>query len=129
MTDEQKPTPDQCREFTMLLVECWHERIHPLSNICWCGVLSDNKEDIDAHIQNNPNPTYDSASILLKMKEKLGEEKYSKFIYQLSSQYFDKNGITRIGQQARLINFLNDYIFNPAALIDKASEYCEKEGK
>jgi hypothetical protein len=111
MTPEQitKTTEAQCRRFALAIGGEWHE-----------------KEFLPYVV----NPiTYDSPTILLKMREKLGEEKYSKFIYQLSSQYFDKNGITRIGQQARLINFLNDYIFNPAALIDKASEYLKEKGE
>jgi hypothetical protein len=126
MTPEQitKPTEAQCKRFTLAIGECWHEWECDYSNFhcikCWYRVNSSD--------YTPKNPTYtDSASILEKMREKLGEEKYSKFIYQLSSQYFDKNGITRIGQQARLINFLNDYIFNPAALIDKALEFMRKE--
>lgn len=104
MTELTKPTEAQCRRFTLAIGE-WHE-----------------KEFLPYVV--NPT-TYDSASILAKMKEKLGEKKYKEFINSFTS-YTDCRGWTTY---MSTIDFINNYIFSPAALIDKASEYCEKEGK
>jgi hypothetical protein len=130
MTDNL-PTPDQCREFTLLLGVEWHEiksegyydGIRQVEQpTCSCGsflFLSELKD----HIARN-NPTYsDAASILLKMKEKLGEIEFNNFMWGLNEKRRDHDCV-------RIIYVMPlKYIFNPAALIDKASEYLEKEGK
>jgi hypothetical protein len=131
MTDNL-PTPEQCKEFTLLLGECWHEiksegyydGIRQVEQPkCSCGKSFLFLSELKDHIARN-NPTYsDAASILLKMKEKLGEIEFNNFMWGLNEKRRDHDCV-------RIIYVMPlKYIFNPAALIDKASEYLEKEGK
>lgn len=128
MTDNL-PTTAQCREFTLLLGVEWHEiksegyydGIRQVEQPkCSCGNSFLFLSELKDHIARN-NPTYDSASILAKMKEKLGEEKYYKFL---------KNGISSwaVPFEKKEKIFINiDYIFNPRSLIEKALEFMRKE--
>jgi hypothetical protein len=128
MTDNL-PTEAQCRAFTLLLGVEWHEiksegyydGIRQVEQPkCSCGkksflFLSELKD----HIARN-NPTYsDSASILAKMKEKLGEEKYRAFLFEIF--YFEAND--------PLQTFVDKFIFSPALLIGKATEFMKEKGE
>lgn len=118
MTDEQKPTPDQCKAFTLALGECWHfpERYGKIFVCVLC------KKEVPLE----PHPTYSHADeILAKMREKLGEEKFNKFfIYLVDSLEIDGAGKYNV-----IYEFMNCYIFNPAELIGKAIEYLKEKGE
>jgi hypothetical protein len=127
MTDNL-PTPAQCREFTLLLGVEWHEiksegyydGIRQVEQPkCSCGKSFLFLSELKDHIARN-NPTYsDAASILLKMKEKLGEEKYRAFLFEIF--YFEAND--------PLQTFVDKYIFNPRALMERALEFMKEKRK
>lgn len=104
MTELTKPTPTQCERFAKAIGE-WHE-----------------KEFFPYVV--NPT-TYDSASILFKMREKLGEEKYLLFLETL----VDKSKFWGWRANTLFAKVIDLFIFNPAALIDKASEYLKEKGE
>lgn len=65
----------------------------------------------------------DMVEAIQKMREKLGEEKYLLFLETL----VDKSKFWGWMTNTLLAKVIDLFILNPAALIDRASEYLEKE--
>lgn len=110
----------------------WHigrEDGFPRFGVCECGYVAINKNTLD-------NPTYSNpADILRRMKEFLGEEGFEKFIKTISLEkhvdYREAYGEPdeRYFVTMSIIDFINGFILNAPALLDKAIEYLQMKGE
>ena len=97
---------------------CWHEPLFKGSKVCrLCGTYC----DAESMSEFNPDFTVNSKVLLDAIKEKLGEERYEKFIRSFTA-YTDFRGITTY---MCAVDFINTYILNPRSLCEKLLDFME----
>ena len=82
--------------------------------ICSCGLVGNYKQPLEIHCKNL-NPTYpNAADILNRMRDFVGEDGYIQFVIYLI-----------IPKGMNYFTFIDQYILNPSALLEKAIEFLE----
>jgi hypothetical protein len=118
MTEARK---SDAQKLTELLGGCWHENTErdPLykNNKLLCTKCNTWQLTDPCIRRGFIRPTYTHADeVLIPMREKLGEDKYMQFVIFLISS-----------KEINYFTFIENYILNAPALLDKAIEYLEKK--
>lgn len=118
---------DNQKLFELLYPEkCWHEIVEPRYYRCSCGASFYHASGIYNHI-NQCNSTYTNADeVLIPMREKLGEEKYEKFIKSLMWDITERYE-QPVNTQRIICLIIKYFILNVPNLVTKAKEFLEGE--